>query len=115
MRGGFRKGISLSPKRLNQMMKQTGINVEELRDVEEVVIRTTNAELVFSQPEVTIVEAPGTKIYQIAGTPVEQTRISDADVKLVMEKAGCSEADAKTALKEANGDLADAISKLCGE
>jgi len=41
MRGGFRKGVSLNPKRLNQMMKQTGINVEELRDVEEVVIRTT--------------------------------------------------------------------------
>ncbi len=115
VRGGFRKGIS--PKRLNQMLKQTGISVEELDDVEEVVIRRADTELVFSEPTVTIMEAQGTRVYQISGTPEEhvRTRISDDDVKLVMEKAGCSEADARAALEEANGDLADAISKLCGE
>ena len=115
MRGGFRKGISISPRRLNQMMKQAGISAEELSDVEEVVIRRANTELVFSQPDVTIMEAQGMKIYQIVGTPEERAMISDADVKLVMERAGCSEEEAKKALMESNGDLADAITKLCGE
>ncbi len=113
MRGGFRKGIS--PKKLNQMMKQTGINVEELSDVREVIIRTADTELVFTEPAVTIVDVKGAKMYQIAGTPEEHIRISDDDVKLVMEKAGCSEEDARAALEDANGDLADAISRLCEE
>ncbi len=47
MRGGFRKGMGLSPKKLNQMMKQMGISVEEMDDVEEVVIKTADGELVF--------------------------------------------------------------------
>ena len=47
MRGGFRKGVGLNPKQLSQQMKQMGISIEELSDVEEVVIRTADAELVF--------------------------------------------------------------------
>ncbi len=113
MRGGFRKGIN--PKKLNQMMKQTGINVEELNDVREVIIRTADTELIFTEPTVTIMEVPGTRMYQITGTPEERVPISDEDVKLVMEKAGCSEEAARTALEAANGDLAEAISKLCEE
>jgi nascent polypeptide-associated complex subunit alpha len=119
MRGGFRKGLNLSPKMMNQMMKQMGISVEELSDIEEVVIRTADIELVFEDADVTIMDAQGSKVYQIVGTPIERPRsesepeISPEDVQLVMEKAGCSEAEAKAALTEARGDLAEAISKLC--
>jgi nascent polypeptide-associated complex subunit alpha len=119
MRGGFRKGMGMSPKKLDQMMKQAGISVEEISDVEEVVIKTADAELVFEDATVTVMDAPGTKVYQIAGTPVERPKselsISAGDVEIVMEKAGCSEADAKAALTEAKGDLAEAISRLCEE
>ncbi len=127
MRGGFRKGISLSPKKLNQMMKQMGISVEELSDVEEVVIKTADAKLVFEDAVVTVMDAQGSKMYQITGTPVKRSKseselepepvvsISPEDVEIVMEKAGCSEAKAKATLTETKGDLAEAISRLCEE
>ncbi len=129
MRGGFRKGMGLSPKKLNLMMKQMGISVEELSDVEEVVIKTADAELVFEDAVVTVMDAPGSKMYQITGTPVKRSKseseselgpepvvsISPEDVEIVMEKAGCSEAEAKATLTETKGDLAEAISRLCEE
>jgi len=125
MRGGFRKGMSMSPKKLDQMMKQVGISVEEISDVEEVVIKTADAELVFEDAAVTVMDAQGSKMYQITGTPVKRPKqesefepevnISPEDVGIVMEKAGCSEAEAKAALTETKGDLAEAISRLCEE
>ncbi len=125
MRGGFRKGIGVSPKKLSQMMKQTGINVEEINDVEEVVIKTADAELVFEDATVTVMDVQGVKTYQITGTPVKRPKpesglepevsISTEDLEIVMEKAGCSEAEAKAALNETKGDLAEAISRLCEE
>jgi nascent polypeptide-associated complex subunit alpha len=122
MRGGFRKGVGLNPKKLSQQMKQMGISVEEMSDVEEVVIKTANAELVFEDAVVTVMDAPGSKMYQIAGTPVKRPRtesepevsISPEDVEIVMEKAGCSETEAKAALTETKGDLAEAIFRLSG-
>ncbi len=129
MRGGFRKGVSLSPKKLDQMMKQVGLSVEEMNDVEEVVIKTADAELVFEDASVTIMDAQGSKMYQITGTPVKRPKrelapeqeeehevsISAEDVEIVMEKAGCGAEEAKATLIETRGDLAEAISRLCEE
>jgi len=122
MRGGFRKGAGLNPKILSQQMKQMGISIEEISDVEEVVIKTADAELVFEDATVTVMDAPGSKMYQITGTPVKRPRtepelepevsISQEDVEIVMEKAGCSETEAKAALTETKGDLAEAIFRL---
>ncbi|MHC1579065.1 MAG: nascent polypeptide-associated complex protein [Candidatus Alkanophagales archaeon] len=114
------KGVS--PKKLRQMMQQLGISVEELDDVEEVIIRRADVELVFKDANVTVINAPGAKTYQIVGTPEERPRaappeaaFSEEDVRLVMERAGCSEAEARAALRDAKGDLADAIMRLCGD
>ncbi len=127
MRGGFRKGVNLSPKKLDQMMKQVGLSVEEMNDVEEVVIKTADAELVFEDASVTIMDAQGSKMYQITGTPVKRPKrelapeqeeehevsISAEDVEIVVEKAGCGAKEAKATLIETRGDLAEAISQLC--
>jgi nascent polypeptide-associated complex subunit alpha len=127
MRGGFRKGVSMDPKRLGQQMKKMGISIEELSDVEEVVIKTADAELVFEDAIVTVMDTPGSKLYQVTGTPVRRPRkepelegepevvISEEDVALVMEQVGCGEAEARAALTETKGDLAEAIVRLSGE
>ena len=127
MRGGFRKGVGgLNPKLLSQQMKQLGISLEELTDVELVVIRTADYELVFEDAAVTVMDTQGAKMYQITGTPVKRPRaeaepeavpeltIAAEDVAIVMEKAGCSEEEARAALIETNGDLAEAIFRLTG-
>ncbi|KAF5430115.1 nascent polypeptide-associated complex subunit alpha [Candidatus Methanophagaceae archaeon] len=125
MHGGFRKGAGISSKKMSQMMKQTGINIEELSGVEEVVIKMVDSELVFPDASVTIMDAQGVRMYQITGTPEKRAKseqeepeeliISTEDVELVMEKAGCTEEKARAALIETNGDFVDAISKLCVE
>lgn len=97
------------------MMKQMGIDVNEIEDVEEVIIRTPQKDIIFKDAQVTIMDARGMKTYQVMGTPQEvarETKIPDSDVRLVMEQAKSNEADALNALKETKGDIAEAILKL---
>lgn len=97
------------------MMKQMGIDVNEIENVEEVIIRTPEKDIVFKDAQVSVMDARGMKTYQIIGTPQEvarEIRIPDEDVKLVMEQAKVSESDARNALRETKGDIAAAILKL---
>jgi nascent polypeptide-associated complex subunit alpha len=108
-------GRGMNPKKLKQMMKQMGINVEELTDVEQVIIRLQDREIIFNDANVTIMNAQGVDTYQIVGTPEEAPReleIPDDDIRLVMEQANVSKDRAKQALKDSNGDLAEAIMSL---
>lgn len=108
-------GRGMNPKKLKQMMKQMGINVDELADVEQVIIRMPDREIIFNDANVTIMNAQGVDTYQIVGTPEEVPReveIPEDDIRLVMEQAGVSEDKARQALKDANGDLAEAIMAL---
>ena len=134
MRGGFRAG--LNPKMLSQLMRQAGIRVEELEGVEQVIIRTADAEIVFEDASVTVMDAQGSKIFQIFGTPQIRERseekakaaaeeasseaveeeaeeeIPEEDIALVAATAGCTEEEARKMLEETGGDLAEAISRL---
>jgi nascent polypeptide-associated complex subunit alpha len=104
----------MTPKKLQQMMKQMGIGVEQLENVERVIIQFPDKELIFDDAAVTVMTAQGTKNYQISGEPVERARVSEEDVQLVAEKAGVTEEEARGALIASEGDLADAILKLKG-
>lgn len=104
-----------NPRQMKQMMKQLGIDMEQLDGVEEVVIKTGDSELVFSAPQVTVMDAKGQKIYQVVGNPEEQEvgyEPEEEDLELVIEQTGASEEDARAALEEADGDMADAILEL---
>ena len=102
----------MNPKRMQQMMKQMGIDVEQLENVERVIIELPDKELIFEDATVTVMTAQGTKNYQISGEPVEHARLNDEDIQLVAEQTGVSEEDARKALESAGGDLAEAILKL---
>ncbi|MBW6517910.1 MAG: nascent polypeptide-associated complex protein [ANME-2 cluster archaeon] len=105
----------MNPRAMNQMMKQMGIKSDEIADVEQVIIRTANTDIIFDDANVTKVAAPGMTTYQIIGTPHEvprETPIPDEDVALVAEQTGKTIDEAKAALKETGGDLAEAIMKL---
>ena len=110
---GLGKGIN--PRKMASMMKQMGIDVNEIENVEEVIIRTPEKEIIFKDAQVTIMDARGMKTYQVVGTPQEvarEAKIPEEDVKLVMEQAKSSESDARAALQETKGDIAAAILKL---
>ncbi|WP_231184623.1 nascent polypeptide-associated complex protein [Haladaptatus sp. DYF46] len=125
-------GGGLDPRKMQQMMKQMGIDVDDI-DAEEVVIRTADGEeLVFSDPDVTRMDARGQHTYQIVGDA--ETReasgssgsagavesgsadgadeIPDSDVEIVVQQSGATEDEAREALEAENGDLAAAVNRL---
>jgi nascent polypeptide-associated complex subunit alpha len=116
-------GGGMNPRKMQQMMEQMGIDMSEL-DAEEVVIRLEDEELVFTDAEVTRMDAQGTQTYQIAGEPESRERdaaapegdaddtVPEEDVDLVVARTGASEAAAREALAAEDGDLAAAVSRL---
>ena len=127
----------MNPRKMKQMMKQMGIDVSEL-DAEEVVIRTADEELVFTDAQVTRMDAQGQATYQVVGEPTsrdvggdasdasdaaagteaaEETEaldsgITDEDVAIVSQRADVGESEAREALEAEDGDLAAAIASL---
>jgi nascent polypeptide-associated complex subunit alpha len=105
----------LNPKAMNKMMKQMGIDSSEIDNVEQVIIRTADMDIIFNDANVTKVAAPGMITYQIVGTPEEvprETPIPDSDIALVAEQTGKTLDESKAALEQTGGDLAEAIIKL---
>jgi nascent polypeptide-associated complex subunit alpha len=125
-------GGGLNPRKMQQMMDQMGIDMDEL-DAEEVVIRTADEELYFDDVEVTCMSAQGQDTYQVVGEPerrergedgaagavesgstsdADATGVTDDDVELVSMRAGVDEETARQALEDNDGDLAAAIDSL---
>ena len=115
----------MNPRQMQQMMKRLGINVREIENVEEIIIRTDTKEYIFDSAEVTVMDAQGQKTFQISGRPrivdrkgkveekeEEEVGISLEDINLVAEQTGKTKEQAKKALEETDGDIAEAIIKL---
>lgn len=105
---------NVNPKQLQKLMRQMGMSMEQLENVEEVIIRTPEKEYRFADAEVNIMEVKGDKTYQVTGTPEIIERMSEDDVALVAEKTGKTMEEARAALKETDGDIAQAIINLSG-
>lgn len=101
----------MNPKQLQRMMRQMGVDIEEI-DAEEVVIKLPDKAIVFENPSVNVIKAKGQKTYQITGNEFIRQVIPEEDIKLVSEQAKVSEAEAKRVLEETKGDLAKAIMNL---
>ena len=104
-------------RRLRRMMKQIGLKMDTLSDIEEVILRGRDREIIIEEPIVTILDMRGERIYQIAGGRVREQRaegkpIPEEDILLVAQQAGVSLEEARRALEEAEGDLAKAILML---
>jgi len=127
-------GGGLNPRKMKQMMEQMGIDMEDI-DAEEVIIRTPDKELYFTDAEVQLMEAQGQSTYQVVGEPEERALdagdaggdteadaspddatggggIPEDDVELVAMRAGVDEETAREALEETDGDLAAAVERL---
>ncbi len=106
-----------NPRQMAMMMKKLGIDVQDIHNVQEVIIKTADKDYVFTDATVSVMKAQGTETWQVSGSPkaIEhevQLAISDDDVKMVAEQTGKSEKEARAALEAAGGDLAEAIVAL---
>lgn len=109
----------MNSRQMKQMMRKMGVNQVDI-DAEEVIIRTGDKELVFTNPQVAKVNMMGQQTYQIVGEPEEREvdstpEINSDDIETVMEQTGADSETAKKAIEEAQGDLAEAIMKLSNE
>lgn len=105
----------ISPREARRMMQRMGLNMEVLSEVEQVIIKTGDKEIIIEEPEVSVLDFQGTKMFQVAGgriieKPLEhKPKIPEEDVKLVADQTGKSLEEARKALEECEGDLAKAI------
>ena len=97
-------------------MERMGINMKEIPDVEEVVIRTADRELRIKNPSVSEVNAQGNRVFQVVGdveeVEIEKKTYNEEDVVLVQQQANVSRERALAALEESDGEVARAILKL---
>ena len=107
----------VSPRAAKRMMQRMGMNMGEMPDVQEVIFRTSNTEIVVENAQVAVLEMQGQKIFQVTGEVSERAleaqttkvTVPEEDAQLVSDQTGKNIEEAKRALEESNGDLAKAI------
>ncbi len=107
----------VSPRNAKRMMQRMGMNMGEMPDVQEVIFRTSDKEIVVENPQVAVLDMQGQKIFQVTGevneraleTQTAKATIPEEDAQLVADQTGKSMEDAKRALEASDGDLAKAI------
>jgi nascent polypeptide-associated complex subunit alpha len=120
----------MSPRAIARMMKQMGIEQQDVTGVKEVIFRFADKEWVVNDPQVSLVKQAGSESFQVSGTkierglttddsseslapePVKEIEIPIEDAALVAAQTGVDIEIAKEALRETQGDLAAAILKL---
>lgn len=102
----------MNPKKMQAMMKQLGINQDEISADRVIIKKSDGGKIVIENPNVVKVKMQGQESWQIVGDAIEEEGISDEDVRMVMEKTGKEEEDVRKALEETEGDIAEAIVRL---
>lgn len=109
MRGGNRE--------MRRMLDKMGLEMKEMSEIEEVVIRTETKELYLIKPQVVEMKGKDSTIFQVVATDIEERQrevpsFREEDVVLVMQQASVSKDRAIQALTDSKGDLAQAIISL---
>jgi len=99
------------------MMDKMGLDMQELPNVREVVIKTDKKEIIIPKPSVTEMKAQDSSIFTVTADSYEERELEvpvfqDDDIELVCLQANVDKERAVEALTEAKGDLAQAILKL---
>ena len=111
----------INQRQMAQAMKRMGIAQKEI-DAVQVIIKCSDKELVFENPQVAAINMMGQSTYQIIGTPHEralssipltiESTISEEDIQVVVEQTGATSTQARATLEKHDGDLAGAILEL---
>ena len=101
-------------REMRRMMDKMGLDMNELSNVQEVIIKTDKKEIIISKPSVTEMKAKDNSIFTVTADSYEERELevpifSEEDVQIVSQQANVDEEKAKNALEEAEGNLARAI------
>jgi nascent polypeptide-associated complex subunit alpha len=104
-------------RQARRMMERMGLNMNEVKDVKEVVIYTSEKEIHLDKASVFEIKAKDTRVFQVTADTVTEKAVTppkytEDDVSLVMTSANASREKAIATLDETNGDIALAILRL---
>lgn len=111
---------SIDNRQTRRMLDRMGVSMDQFENVEEVIIRMPEKDLVIKSAEVAEIRTKataGVRMFQVSGEDVEERmrerpKYTREDVLLVAQQANVNDAKAEQALKDTNGDLAQAILRL---
>ena len=108
---------SFDNRQTRRQLERMGVSMDQIENVEEVIIRTPDKDLVIKGANVSEIKVKGQRVFQVVGDDVEERmrerpKFTREDILLVSQQANVSEAKAEQALKDTNGDLAQAILQL---
>ncbi|MDD3244784.1 MAG: nascent polypeptide-associated complex protein [Candidatus ainarchaeum sp.] len=102
----------LDPRRIQSMMKQMGIENNEISAKRVIIETNDNKKIIIENPSVTEISMQGQKSFQISGDvkTEKNLEIPEDDILMVCESTKLSKEDAKKLLEKTEGDIAKAIS-----
>src|SRR3989344_7145151 len=91
----------IDPRKMQVMMKQMGINQEEI-EASRVIIECSDKKIIIEAPSIQKIKMQGQGSYQISGEEHEESNesFSEDDISLVMEKTGKSKDEVIQVLEE---------------
>ena len=109
MRGGNRE--------MRRMLDKMGLEMKDLGNIEEVIIKTETKELYLLKPQVVEMKGKDSTIFQVVAKDIEEKQrdvpvLKEEDIILVMQQANVTREKAIQALIDAKGDMAQAILNL---
>ena len=109
MRGGNRE--------MRRMLDKMGLEMKDLGNIEEVIIKTETKEIYLVKPQVVQMKGKDSTIFQVVATDMEEKErevpsLKEEDIMLVMQQANVAREKATQALIDAKGDMAQAILNL---
>jgi nascent polypeptide-associated complex subunit alpha len=102
---------------MRRMLDKMGLEMKDLGNIEEVIIKTENKELYLIKPQVVEMKGKDNTIFQVVATDIEEKQrevpsLREEDIILVMQQANVMRERAVQALIDAKGDMAQAILTL---
>lgn len=109
MRGGNRE--------MRRMLDKMGLEMQDIGNIEEVIIKTESKELYLLKPQVIQMKGKENTIFQVIASEIEERvrdvpSIREEDIILVIQQANVGREKAIQALTDAKGDIAQAIISL---
>ena len=109
-----------NPKKMKGIMKQLGIEMIELKEIKEVIIKCKSKDIIITNPNVSLMKANGIETYQISNgsskiinhNNTNDIVIKDEDISFICETTGVSRENAEKMLLKNNGDIAETINYL---
>jgi len=113
---------NIDPKKIQAMMKQMGINQEEIEASRVIIDRGENGRIIIENPKVLKVNMQGQENFQISGDIKEESeKVEDeeekfeSDIDSIVEQTGADREIAAIELEKNNGDIAETIIALSNQ